>query len=62
LLWESKSSPLSVKGIIYSERKLLIQKIMETYKGISKGNGAMFVTDVLSIIEAKEKVLSCLNK
>jgi len=62
LLWESRTSPLSVKGIVYSDKKPLIQKIMQNYKGITKGNGAIFATELSSIIEAKEKVLSCLNK
>jgi len=62
LLWESRTSPLSVKGIIYSDRKTLIQKITQNYKGIAKGVGAIFATELSSIIEAKEKVLSCLNK
>ncbi|MDD5098188.1 MAG: hypothetical protein PHD31_00470 [Candidatus Pacebacteria bacterium] len=62
LLWESRTSPLSVKGVIYSDRKLLVQKIMGNFKGVSKGSGAMFATELPSIITAKEKILSCLNK
>ena len=61
VLWESRTSPLSVKGVVYSDRKIMVQKIMQKYKGISKGNGAIFITDVSSIIEAKEKILPLLK-
>jgi nanoRNase/pAp phosphatase (c-di-AMP/oligoRNAs hydrolase) len=61
LLWESRTSPLSVKGVIYSDRKIIVQKIIGNFKGISKGSGAMFATELPSIIIAKEKILSCIK-
>lgn len=61
LLWESRTSPLSVKGIFYSEKKSEVVKIINSFKGISKNNGALFVTEESSINIAKDKVLSCLK-
>lgn len=61
LLWESRTSPLSVKGIFYSDRKVLVEKIINSFKGVSKGNGTLFLTEQISINLAKDKVLSCLK-
>jgi hypothetical protein len=61
LLWESHESPLLVKGIFYSENKSDVSKITNTFKGVSKNNGAMFLTEETSINLAKDKVLSCLK-
>lgn len=61
LLWESRTSPLSVKGIFYSENKSGVAKIMSNFKGTSKNNGAIFLTEESSINLAKDKVLSCLK-
>jgi len=61
LLWESRTSPLSVKGIFYSENKSDILKITNNFKGVSKNNGAMFLTEESSINLAKDKILSCLK-
>jgi nanoRNase/pAp phosphatase (c-di-AMP/oligoRNAs hydrolase) len=61
LLWESRTSPLSIKGIFYSENKSDISKITNNFKGVSKNNGAMFLTEESSISLAKDKVLSCLK-
>ena len=61
LLWESRTSPLSVKGIFYSDNKEDILKITNSFKGISKNNGAMFLTEESSISLAKDKVFSCLK-
>ena len=61
LLWESRTSPLSVKGIFYSDNKLEVTKIVKNFKGVSKNNGAMFLTEEASINLAKDKILSCLK-
>jgi len=61
LLWESRTSPLSIKGIFYSDKKLDILKITSSFKSVSKNNGAMFLTEESSINIAKDKVLSCLK-
>ena len=61
LLWESRTSPLSVKGIFYSDNKSEVTKIVNSFRGISKNNGAMFLTEESSINLAKDKVLSCLK-
>lgn len=61
LLWESRTSPLTVKGIFYSDNKGQVEKIVTNFKGVSKGNGAMFLTEQTSINLAKDMVLSCLK-
>jgi nanoRNase/pAp phosphatase (c-di-AMP/oligoRNAs hydrolase) len=61
LLWESRTSPLSVKGIFYSDKKPLVEKIANNFKGVSKGNGTLFLTEQTSINLAKDMVLSCLK-
>lgn len=61
LLWESRTSPLSVKGIFYSDQKLLVKKIASNFKGASKGSGALFLTEEPSISTAKDKIFSCLK-
>jgi len=61
LLWESRTSPLSVKGLFYSDQKGLVEKVAKNFKSISKGNGTMFLTEQNSIDSAKEKIMSCLR-
>ena len=61
LLWESRTSPLSVKGIFYSDNKSEVTKIVNSFRGVSKNNGAMFLTEESSINLAKDKILSCLK-
>jgi hypothetical protein len=60
LLWESRTSPLSVKGIFYSDKKSQVQKVVEAFKGVSKGNGALFLTEQTSINLAKDMIISIL--
>jgi len=61
LLWESRTSPLTVKGIFYSDNKGLVEKVVNNFKGVSKGNGALFLTEQTSINLAKDMVISCLK-
>jgi nanoRNase/pAp phosphatase (c-di-AMP/oligoRNAs hydrolase) len=61
LLWESRTSPLSIKGIFYSDNKSSIGKIANSFKGVSKGNGALFLTEETSINTARDKIFSCLK-
>ena len=61
LLWESRTSPLSVKGIFYSDKKDMVQRVVNSFKGVSKGNGALFLTEQTSIDLAKDMVISCLK-
>lgn len=61
LLWESRTSPLSVKGIFYSDKKDLVQRIVNNFKGVSKGNGTLFLTEQTSINLAKDMIISCLK-
>lgn len=61
LLWESRTSPLSVKGIFYSDNKSSVEKITNNFRGVSKGNGALFLTEETSISTAKNKIFSCLK-
>jgi len=58
LLWESRTSPLSVKGIFYSDKKLQVERVASNFKGVSKGNGAMFLAGETSLNLAKDMVIS----
>ena len=62
LLWESHSSPLAVKGIFYTDRKTMLQKITGNFKGASKGMGTIFLTGEASIEKAQSKIFSYLLK
>lgn len=60
LLWESRTSPLSVKGIFYSDKKSQVEKVVSNFKGMSKGNGALFLTGETSLNLAKDMIISIL--
>ncbi len=62
LLWESRSSPLTIKGVFYTDRRELLQRITANFKGTNKGMGAIFLTGESSIETAKNKVFSYLLK
>jgi nanoRNase/pAp phosphatase (c-di-AMP/oligoRNAs hydrolase) len=62
LLWESRSSPLAVKGVFYTDRRELLRKVTGNFQGTSKGMGAVFPTGESSLEAAKNKVLSYLLK
>jgi len=60
ILWESHASPVLIKGVIYSSKPELVEKILENYQGISKGEGALFLTRDSDLISAKEQILKIL--
>jgi len=57
VLWESRNSPTTIKGIFYSNKKELIEKILQNYEGVSKGEGALFLTKESDLDLAKENLL-----
>ena len=61
ILWESRASPLLVKGVFYSYNLGLVEKILETFEGVSKGGGALFLVRGGNLNSAQEKVLQILN-
>lgn len=60
ILWESHASPPLIKGLLCSSRLELVNKILESFEGTSKGEGAIFLIRNSDLISAKEKVLKCL--
>jgi len=61
ILWESRTSPLSVKGLFYTNKKYIVNKMNNGFKGIYKEKGGIFLTEEIKINVAKEKILSYLN-
>jgi len=61
ILWESRTSPLSVKGLFYTNKKYIVNKMNDGFKGIYKEKGGIFLADEEKINIAKEKILSYLN-
>ncbi len=57
ILWESHASPVVIKGIFYSPKKELVEKIMQNYEGVSKGDGVLFVIREPDLVSAKESLL-----
>ena len=60
ILWESHASPALIKGIFYSSRTELIEKVLQNYEGVSKGEGALFLMREDNLDLAKEKILEIL--
>jgi hypothetical protein len=61
ILWESKTSPLSVKGLFYTNKKYIVNKMNNKFRGVYKEKGGIFLTDEERVNIAKEKILSYLN-
>ncbi|MFH1780875.1 MAG: hypothetical protein ABH841_02635 [Candidatus Nealsonbacteria bacterium] len=57
ILWESRASPIVIKGIFYSTKKELVKKILQNYEGVSRGDGALFVIKETDIDSAKTNLL-----
>jgi len=57
ILWESHASPVVIKGIFYSTKKGLVEKILQNYEGVSRGDGALFVIREKDVDSAKESLL-----
>jgi len=58
ILWESHASPIVIKGIFYSTKKELVEKILQNYEGVSKGDGVLFLIKEPNLDSAKENLLS----
>jgi hypothetical protein len=61
ILWESRTSPLSVKGLFYTNKKYIVNKMNNKFRGVYKEKGGIFLTDEERVNIAKEKILSYLN-
>ena len=57
ILWESRASPVIIKGIFYSTKRELVEKISQNYEGVSKGDGVLFIIREPDVDSAKENLL-----
>ena len=57
VLWESHASPIVIKGIFYSPSQGLVEKVLENFEGISRGNTTLFVVREDNLQRAQEKIL-----
>ncbi|GMX58863.1 MAG: hypothetical protein MCSN_5170 [Candidatus Microsyncoccus archaeolyticus] len=62
LLWEGKSSPVSIKGVFYSDKKYLIDAIKQVYNGSYKGKGGIFLLKNMDLPSAEKEITSLLWK
>jgi nanoRNase/pAp phosphatase (c-di-AMP/oligoRNAs hydrolase) len=60
ILWESHASPTLIKGVLYSPHPDLLQKVLENFEGISKGEGVLFLIREKELALAEEKVFKIL--
>ena len=60
LLWEGKSSPLTVKGVFYSDQEEIIRKIKSAYRGDYKNQGGIFLTKKEDLASAKKEIITLL--
>ena len=60
ILWESHASPALIKGIFYSQKPALIEKILENYESVSRGEGTLFLIRDSNLESAKENILKTL--
>ena len=58
VLWEGRASPVIIKGIFYSTKKGLVEKILQNYEGVSRGDGVLFLIREPDLDSAKENLLS----
>jgi nanoRNase/pAp phosphatase (c-di-AMP/oligoRNAs hydrolase) len=58
VLWESRNSPMMIKGVLYSSQKDKIEKILENYEGVTKGSSTIFLVKETDLEAAKEKILN----
>ncbi|MEK9178666.1 MAG: hypothetical protein AAB801_02700 [Patescibacteria group bacterium] len=57
ILWESHASPIIIRGIFYSTKREIVDKIIQNYEGVSRGNGALFLIREPNLEAAKESLL-----
>ncbi|OGZ24173.1 MAG: hypothetical protein A2896_00955 [Candidatus Nealsonbacteria bacterium RIFCSPLOWO2_01_FULL_43_32] len=60
ILWESHASPVTIRGVFYSTKPGLVEKILENYEGVSRGEGVLFSTKESDLALVKEKILKIL--
>ncbi len=60
LLWESHASPPVIKGVFYSPDLGNLQKILENFEGVSRGEGVLFLVREKELLSAQEKILKIL--
>lgn len=60
ILWESHASPALTKGVFYSTKRELIEKVLRNYDGVSRGEGALFLIRENDLDSAKENLLKIL--
>ncbi len=60
ILWESRCSPLLIKGIFYSHHQMLAEKILESFEGTSNGKSALFLIREKTLDQAYQKFLKVL--
>ena len=56
-LWENQALSNPKKALFYSPKADLIKKVLNNFKGVTKGKGVMFLINETSLALAKEKVL-----
>ncbi|MFA5228151.1 MAG: hypothetical protein WC446_00035 [Candidatus Paceibacterota bacterium] len=61
ILWETKSSISTIKGLFYTNKKYIVNKINNNFEGSYKEKGGIFLTEEYKINIAKEKIISYLN-
>ena len=62
LLWEGRSSSASIKGVFYSEKDKLIDKIKNAYNGSYKEKGGIFLTKNRNLFLAEKELISLIWK
>lgn len=61
ILWEGRASPLLIKGVFYSPHPGHLQRILENFEGVSRGEGVLFLIREGELVAAEEKVLKILS-
>lgn len=60
VLWESHASGQLVKGVFYSSKPNFVEKILENFEGVSRGEGVLFLIRENDLKAAEEKILNIL--
>ena len=61
LLWESRCSPIIIKGIFYSSKQNLVENVINEFEGTRKGKGILFLIRENSLKTAQDKISKTLN-
>ena len=60
LLWETRNSEKTVKGIFYSKNNEELDRLNRKFSGEKKGSGILFNTNISSLKEAEEEITKLL--